>query len=170
MKKLVSVILVLVTLFCTAAVAEGIDLSVMTEEELKALIDEARLELVKYHPEAAEGTILYEDENITITYTGPLELDEYGYLYVPVIVENHSDKNLSVILQNVSCNGWAIYDGFFDVPANKKAKEQAYFMDAATDAELTTAEDVQDIEADLQYNDTDTYERVIDPIHVVWTF
>ena len=170
MKKVFSIVLAVLMLFGMMAVAEGVDFSTLSEEELKELIDEARLEMTKYHPLVTEGTLLYEDENITITCTGPLELDEYGYLYVPVIVENHSDKNLSIILQNVSCNGWAIYDGFLDVPANKKAKEQAYFMDAATDAELESAEDVQDIEADLHYYDDETYENVIEPVHVAWSF
>ena len=89
---------------------------------------------------------------------------------VSVIVENLSDINLSVILENVSCNGWSIWDASVSVPANKKTKESFSFMSAIEDAELKTAEDVKDIEADLYYYDSDTWDNVIDPIHITWLF
>lgn len=171
MKRFLAVVLmVFLMVGCFPAYADNIDLSAMSEDELKALIDDARLELVKYHPAAVDGTVLYEDENVKITFTGNVELNEYDSLRIDVIVENYSDHNLSVILQNVSCNGWAIWDGSVRVPANKKAKDTFDFMDAVTEAELGKAEDVQDIEADLSYIDTDTWDTVGDGDHVVWNF
>lgn len=169
MRRLFALVLVTLMMFCSVASAEAIDLSAMTQEELIALIDNARLELTKYLPEVAEGSVLYEDDNIRLTCTG-VELDDYGSLLVNVIVENFTDHNLSVILQNVSCNGWSIWDATVRVPANKKAKEAFDFMNAIEDAELEKAEDVQDIEADLGYSDSDTWDRVADGIHVVWNF
>jgi hypothetical protein len=170
MRRLFALVLVFVLMFCSVATAESIDLSAMTQEELIALIDNARLELTKYLPEAADGTILHEDENVRVTFTGNIELDDYGYLNVDVIVENLSDHNLSVILQNVSCNGWAVWDASVDAPANKKAKASFSFMNAAADAELTSAEDVQDIEADLCCLDSDTWDYVGESAHVIWNF
>ena len=41
----------------------------MTEEQLIALMNSARLELVKYHPSAEDGAVLYEDDNVRITLT-----------------------------------------------------------------------------------------------------
>lgn len=170
MRKLIALVLVSILMFCSVASAEDIDLTAMTQEELTALIDDARLELTKYLPEAADGTILYEDENIRLTFTGNIEIDDYDSLRINVIVENFTDHNLSVILQNVSCNGWAIWDASVRVPANKKAKETFDFMDAAIDAELEVAEDVQDVEADMLYTDSDTWDYLAEDLHVIWNF
>lgn len=171
MRKLFALVLVALMMFCSVASAEAIDLSAMTQEELIALIDNARLELTKYLPEVADGTVLYEDESICITFTGYIEVEpSYDQLAIGVIIENYTDTNLGVMLENVSCNGWAIWESSIDVPANKKAKERFCFMNGVTDAELETVEDVQDIEADLHYYDTETWDNVIDNVHVVWNF
>lgn len=170
MRRLFALILVALLAFCSTASAESVDLTAMSQEELIALIDNARLELTKYLPEATDGTILYEDENVRLTFTGNIEIDEYSSLRLDVIVENFSDHNLAVILQNVSCNGWAIFDATVSVPANKKAKGTFDFMDAASEAELEAPEDVQDIEADLSYSDSDTWDTVADGMHVNWNF
>lgn len=171
MKRLVSMVLAALMLLCgAAAYAEGIDLSGMTEEQLIALIDNARLELVKFHPSAVDGTVLYENDDVRITLTDGPELDIFDSLILHVIVENHTDHNLTVSLRNVSCNGWAIWDGTVSVPANKKLKGDFDFMSAAEDAELKSGDDVQDIEADLVYYDSDTWDDIGGPVHIVWTF
>ncbi len=56
------------------------------------------------------------------------------------------------------------------MPANKKAKEVFIFMDAQEAAEINSAEDVQDIECDLYYFDTDTWEDLLDKVHLIWLF
>lgn len=169
MKKIVALILVSLMLLCTTATAESIDLSTMTKEELIALIDNARLELTKYLPVAEEGTVLHEDELVRITYTS-MELDDYDSLLLNVVVENLTDSNVYVSLQNASCNGWSVWEGVVEVPANKKAKVAFDFMDAVIDAELESVEDVQDIEGDLLVMDSDTYENLADEVHVLWNF
>ncbi len=171
MKKLVSLVLVAVMLVCGAVVyAEGIDLSAMTEEQLVALIDDARLALVKFHPSAVDGTVLYEDESVRLILVGAPEINEYDNLTLRVIVENMTDHNLMVSLENLSCNGWSISDDSISVPAKKKAKEIFEFYDAVTDAEIEKAEDVQDIEGSLYYFDTDTYDTLLEPVHFSWIF
>ena len=171
MKKVLVAILALFMLFgSTVGFAEGIDLSGMSEEELKNLIDAARLEMTKYHPVIEEGMILYEDENIKMTYTGTMEIDMFDQLVLKVIVENNSEHNLIISCGNVSCNGWSIWDASIDVPAKKKAKTELTFMDAVESAELTAVEDVQDIECDIYYFDEDTWENIIEPVHVIWNF
>lgn len=177
MKKIIVMLLVALMVFGGSVVsaegvdvsAEGIDLSVMTQDELIALINDARLELTKYLPEAAEKAILYEDENIRLTFTGA-ELDDYGDLIVKVIVENLSDKNLSIGIDNASINGWAIDIGGVSAPASKKAKDKFCIYDVTEDADLVTAEDLMDIEGDLYYYDSDSYDRVNEGIHIVWNF
>lgn len=172
MKKFLAVVLMVFLLVgCFPVYAESIDLSTMTEAELKALIDDARLELAKYHPAALDGTVLYEDENVKITFTGNIEVEkDYDQLAISVIIENYTDKNLGVAIENVSCNGWAIWESSIRVPANKKAKERFSFMNGVSDADLESVEDVQDIECDLRCYDTDTWDTVKEGVHVVWNF
>lgn len=172
MKKLITLVLTAVMMVSgMIAAAEGIDFSALSAEELQNIITQARFELTKYHPLAADGSILYEDENVRVTYTGAIVLDEmFDQMEIKVIVENLSEKNLNVALDNVSCNGWSIWEASVEVPAGKKAKESFFFMNAMTDAELAEAEDVKDIEADLYYYDSDTWDNVIDPVHVIWLF
>ena len=170
MRKLVALVMVVLMAFGSVTCAEGIDLDGMSEEQLVALIDDARLALAKYHPSVADGTVLYEDENVRVTLVGAPEVDDYDSLLLNVIVENYSDHNLIIHLENTSCNGWSIYDSGVPVPANKKAKKTFDFMNAVIDAELASGEDVQDVEGDLYYFDSDTYDNIIDPVHVTWTF
>ena len=142
----------------------------MTEEQLIALINSARLELVKYHPSAEDGAVRYEDDNVRITLTGSSELDDFDSLLLHVILENVNDHNLMVSLRTVSCNSWGIWDAVISVPANKRIKGDFDFMSAATDAELESGDDVQDVEADLYYDDSDTWDHIGGSAHVVWTF
>ena len=170
MKKIIAMLLVAMMVFGGSVVsAEGIDLSVMTQEELVALINDARLELTKYLPEAAEKTILFEDENIRLTFTGA-ELDDYGDFGINVIVENLSDKNLIIGVENASLNGWAIDATSVAAPANKKAKECFWIFDATENTDLVTVEDLMDIEADLYCYDSDSYDYINEGIHIVWNF
>ena len=74
----------------------------MTEDQLIAQINSARLEFVKYHPTAEDEAVLYEDDNVRITLTRSLELDDFDSLLLHVILENHTDHNLMVSLRNVS--------------------------------------------------------------------
>lgn len=171
MKKMVALALALMMLVCgTAVTAEGIDFGVMTAEELLEVIDQARLALTKYLPAVEKGSVLYEDEGIRITFTDSIEIDKYGDLQIGIIIENLSDYNLAVALANASCNGWAIDGDTVKVPAKKKTKAVFEFSDVVEDTDITKGEDVQDIEADLRYYDTDTYDNVIEPVHVTWIF
>lgn len=173
MKKIACLVLTLLLAFGVVAAAEStlnIDLSAMTEEALRELIDAARLELTKYNPIVADGTVLYEDEGITITYTGEMYI-EYGSLYVKVILENRTDSNIIVGFDDASCNGWGIMGGTLSAPAHKKVKDEIDFTSAAEDAELSGVEDVKDIECSIHYFDDDTFDRLAETDGtIVWNF
>lgn len=170
MRRFITLLLVLLLAIPTFAAAEVPDLSVMTEAELYQLIDAARLELTKFNPIAAKGTVLYEDECVRITYTGGMSLSNSGTLDIPVIVENMTDKKLLISLRNASCNGWAVDTIGIDVPAGKKAKDTFSIRDADEDAGLTSAVDVQEIECMISYTDMDTHRTVAEVGSVVWLF
>ncbi len=152
------------------AAAQGIDLSGMTEAELIALIDAARLELTKYIPDVAEGDVLYEDEYLRVTFTGEIEVDMYGSLLVHIVAENRTEMDLMLTTSSASVNGWAVMDAAAEVPAMKKARIGFDFMDAVRAASIETPDEVKDITGELHYFDTDTWEFTSGYHLFRWTF
>lgn len=155
MKKFVSVLMVIVSLFSiTTAFAS-------TPEELIEIINQARLELTQYYEPVAKGTVLYEDENIKVTATGSPHFGDFisSFLYIDVIVENHSNKNLSIGFENASINGWAIDGTGEAIPAGKKAKGSLEFF-SMENTDITEASEVQEIEGTLYYFDSDSWNRI----------
>ena len=171
MRKLFAAFLVFLMVFSSSAVmAEGVDLSAMSADELVALINDARLELTKYLPAVADGTVLYEDENVKITLNGELSI-EYGSLVVPVIIENYTDRNLIIAMNNSSCNGWDIMEGSISVNASKKAKDEITFYGAEEDADLTSVDEVEDITCIIRYFDEDDWNYSVEIDEpVIWLF
>jgi hypothetical protein len=171
MRKLFAAFLVFLMVFSSSAVmAESVDLSAMTADELVSLIDDARLELSKYLPVVADGVVLYEDENIKITLNGEISI-EYGDLVVPVIIQNYTDRNLLIGLNNASCNGWDIMEGSLSVNASKKAKDEITFYSAEEDADLTSVDDVEDITCTIRYFDDDDWDYSVESDEpVIWLF
>ena len=78
-------------------------------------------------------SVLYSDDNITITCNGWKE-DELWGTYLDITVENHSDKNICVILEDVSIGDVMCYSmNSTHVKAGKKAVEEYMFTDEVTE-------------------------------------
>lgn len=173
MKKFAALFLALImALSMTAALAEGadtIDLSGKTAEELIALIDQARNALAELMPPLADGEVLYEDENVTITLNGAPSI-EYGSLVLPIIIVNHTDRNLLISMDNVSINGWDVSGGTTSVSASKKARTEIDFYDAEEAAELKDVADLEDVTGKLSYFDEDDWNWDFEGTSVTWTF
>ena len=173
MKKFAALFLaLLMALSMTAALAEGadtIDLSGKTAEELIALIDQARNALAELMPPLADGEVLYEDENVTITLNGAPSI-EYGSLVLPIIIVNHTDRNLLISMDNVSINGWDVSGGTTSVSASKKARTEIDFYDAEEAAELKDVADLEDVTGKLSYFDEDDWNWDFEGTSVTWTF
>ena len=74
-------------------------------------------------------SVLYSDDNITITCNGWKE-DELWGTYLDITVENHSDKNICVMLEDVSIGDVMCYSmNSTHVKAGKKAVEEYMFTD-----------------------------------------
>ena len=173
MRKLTALILALLLAFGgAAAMAEDtqeIDLSGMDASQLVALINQARTALAELLPPVVDGTTLYEDENISITLNGEAYI-EYGSLVLPIIVVNHTERNLLISLDNVSVNGWDVSGGTASVSAGKKAKEEFDFYDAEEDAELKDVSELTDVTCTISYFDSDDYDWDVEGTVVTWTF
>lgn len=149
-----------------------VDVSAMTEDELVSLIDEARTALSKLRAGITKDSVLFENEFIRISYAGTVELTEYGELQVDVVVENLSESNLGISVDNASCNGWAVscYISNNSVPAGKKAKLSLNAYDIVNTAELEKVEDLDNIEGDFRIYDTDSYDTVAESAAFSWNF
>lgn len=171
MKKIWAWALMLALLLGTGtALAEEIDFSGRTAQELLAIIDAARNELALQLPPVSEGETLYEDENLTITLTGAPAI-EYGNLVLPVVIVNKTDRNLLISFDNSSCNGWDVLAGTASVSASKKAKEEIELYSVEEDADLTDAADLTDVTCRISYFDADDWEWSYEcEDSVVWTF
>lgn len=155
MKKFVSVLMVIISLFyITTAFASA-------PEELIEIINQARLELTQFYEPVTKGTVLYEDENVKVIATGFPYFGDFisDFLYIDVIVENHSDKNLTIGFENTSINGWAIDGTGESIPARKKAKCNFNFF-SMENTDITEANEVQEIEGTFYYFDSDSWARL----------
>ena len=78
-------------------------------------------------------------------------------LYIPIVVVNDSSQNITMLVENVSVNGWA-ESGSRDgsaVPAGKKDKGLLYF--SLDDAEITDVSEFTDVEFTLRVYDNNTW-------------
>lgn len=169
MKKFVAIIMVIVSLF---SVTNAFALEMPnTKEEWIMLIDLARLKLTEYIAPVANGTVLYEDNNVKMTAISELYLDDFwdnGQLRIDVIIENRMNANISCGFSDVSLNGWAIDDYTDEVPARKKTKGSIR-LEYLSDTDITTVEEVQDVEGTFYYYNSDTWDK-INESWFYWTF
>jgi len=164
MKKLFVCLLILMLAVCSVAAAE-IDLSQLSETELRTLIDQARIELQKFTEPVVEGTTIYEDEFIKMDYSS-VEISNRGMLSLNCLVQNKTEGNIYVRLFNVLCNGWDIKESFTEATVemaagSKKvvAFEFPYFTELSG---ITRVEDIQEIKYTLLVWDRQTREKYID--------
>ncbi len=112
-----------------------------------------------------EETVLLEESGVRITAKS-FEQDSIFGPSVKLLVENESDKNLSVQTRSSSVNGYMV-DIIFssDVAAGKKSNEEMTFMDSTL--ELCGIETIADIEFSFHIYDSDTWDTYLDSEPVI---
>lgn len=160
MKRTLALLLALLML-CGTCLAEGLDYQSMTDEQLHAVINSARSELAKRELIAADKTVLFEQEGVTIYISGDYTVREgvigdAVYLEIKLVVVNETDRNVGISIENPSVNGWDISAPYLSgVSAQKKAKDTLKLNVA--DAEVKTAEDLEDLTLSFRLYDADSY-------------
>ena len=157
MKKL-ALVLVMLLIFTTAC-AEGLDFASMDDATLHSIVDGARNELAKRELNTGENTVLFEQEGVSVYLTGEYETKEYDtvYLSLKAVVVNDSDKTVWISTDSLSVNGWDVYSyGLPDTTAGKKQKCELEFC--ISDAEISSYDEVEEIEVVFSLVDSDTYE------------
>ena len=172
MKKLFALflaILMFVAIPCEAF-ADLPDLAAMADDELQELINAARNELTRRGLKAEENTVLYDQDGIQIYLTGKKYVEDYGdssELYVEVVIINDSDNDIGILMDSATINGWEIYGwGTDDISAGKKKKAEFEFL--ASDADVFSIEEVEDLEMKMNIYDCNSYDTIarLDPVTI----
>ena len=109
---------------------------------------------------AIEEQEIYNDNGIVITATG-LVLDGFMGPELTLLIENNSDKNITVQTRNSSVNGYMMdLQMSCDVVAGKKANDEMSIMESQL--EQCGIDSIADIEFNFHFFDTDTYENDFD--------
>lgn len=174
MKKIFALMLALLLLVAIPceAFAEMPDFSAMSDEELHALIDAARNEMAARELKAGENVLLFEEDGVQVYMTGNNRAEDYGesaYLYIEVVVINDSGRQIAIVDDGASVNGWNVtFFGFGGVSAGKKKKGDLELV--ISDASITTLDEVEDVEIVLQLLDEDSWNVLctLDPITVLF--
>lgn len=158
MKKLAFLLAIL--LVFTSAYAEEWDVASMDDATLHSIIDGVRNELAKRELNADENTVLFEQDGVTVYLTGDHRIDDYGdslYLCLDAVIINENEKNVWISTDSACVNGWNVYaDGMPETNSGKKQKCEVSFL--ISDADISTYEEVEDVEFVFSLVDAETYE------------
>ena len=181
MKKVISVLLTLM-MFCmsglafaddaatttdtaaTDAMGESVvanDLSKFSDDDLRAALSAIRNELTRRSLVTDEKTVIFDQDGIQVYLTGEYEVwgSDTKYITFNAVVINDSESNIGVSLDDVSINGWNVYgSGIYDTVAGKKQKSGIEFN--LTDAEISSFEEIEDIEFVVSAYDSDSYDTI----------
>ena len=162
MKKVLAFLLtaLLLCTLCTAN-AEGTDFTAMSDDELHALVDGARNELAKRELTAAEDTVIFEQDGVTVYLTGNHEV-KGGYLDLEAVVVNDRENMVAVALDTASINGWNVYSGGIGETSPGK-KQKGMFDFSLEQANISTFEEIEEIELSIHLIDEETYESITEP-------
>ena len=172
MRKLFALLLVLL-LIGGIAMADIVDYTGMTDEDIYQLIDSAKAEIERRdligNPENL--TVFYE-QGVTIVITS-FESNTDHWMYKPALVAqikavNTSDNDMSICIDNAAINGWEVdHDGMINLSAGHK--EKARFEFNLEDADVATADELETLEIKFYYYTPESRDVVYtDPVTVTF--
>jgi hypothetical protein len=156
MKKVIAVLFAAVMLF-SAACADSVDVASMSSEDLIALVNAAKNELVSRKAEEDGKIFLVDKDDVQVYWTGRLKQNE-NKIALEVIFINNTNEELSIFTNYCILNGWQIDTGFIDstVPG---AKRKCEFTLQISDSDVSDMSQVETLELDFYSYVSDTFER-----------
>ncbi len=154
---------------CAKAETPSPDYSSMTKDELHAVIDQARQALMAHEVYLDSDKVILDEQGILVTMRADYMV-EYDAFTTTLIVENNSDKKITLLPENVYVNGWQVYAmGVSDLEPGKKA-EGKFFIGTISRANVDDAEDLEDLEFEFNVFDCDAFETVFtsEKIHIAF--
>ncbi len=156
MKKILSLICVVILLLSSAVASAEFDFHSMSNTELEALIEQAQAELDNRDGVQEENSPVFYDANgIKMYLSGEYKVQwapmaKADILYLEYIIENNSTHELDIRSMDAYVNGWDI-DGisFYAEPKpGKKGKD--YMAIKLTPAGISTFEEIKEVEFILE--------------------
>ena len=155
MKKLITIILAMAMLLPAVALADLPDVTSLSDQELKDLIEVCSAELASRDTAKEEETLLFDQDGVKLYQTGEAYVyDEY--LYVPVAIHSEKDFELSLGMENVKINGWETYSNGVFVIAGAKKKDKLTFKIA--DADISEISQIESLEFSWVVFNNETWE------------
>lgn len=148
MKKLITLLLAFILLF-SCSIAEEMDYSSMTNDELISAVQAAKHELMQRGLTEEGHLVLLDRDNIKVFWTGKTKMDE-SFLRLEIIVENKNDQMVHVYPcpWKSFINGWNINGtGFDSIFPNSRRKNDFLFHIGSSGFE--TMEDIDQLEFTL---------------------
>lgn len=138
---------------------------VLTDEECEKCISAisndfpiASIARDTYSTTSVSSGVIYDDDNITVSYKGLDEITNlfYGKGYaIKFIVENKTSHEMSVSATEISVNGFMIEDDTYiesAVPARRKTINSAnIFQGKLDDVEVYSIDDMETLELRIKY-------------------
>lgn len=122
----------------------------MKDEELRAMIDSARIELARRELRKDGKVLVFEEEGISVYLTGDFETNVKGDIEIGTIVINETDKGYRIFPAHmtISVNGWDVA-AYVGLSANPGQKAKGVISFSPEDAGITSADEVQDLVFDF---------------------
>ncbi|MBR1591722.1 MAG: hypothetical protein IJ666_01780 [Ruminococcus sp.] len=106
-----------------------------------------------------ENQTVYDDGQIKITYTGYTAEKTFSSAKMGFLIENNSDKNITVSNFNLNVNGYTFDTWFYEnVPAGKKTNAEMSIRN--TELKKNGVEKLGTLEMNFRCIDSDSYETL----------
>ena len=162
MKKCLALFLVVVILLSSSALANNIDFSSMSVNELHDIISQAHNELVKKTAKADGKVFIIDDPmGFSIYLTGKGEKNWMDYYALEVVAINNTNKTQSIIFDNISINGWEVstfITSISDVGGGKKKKDSINLEIEAAD--ISSYTEITEVELVFHTYDSDSWSTI----------
>ena len=171
MRRLALLLIFVLSFTTVFACAEEYNFAEMDDAQLYEILEGVQAELAKRKPQASEdeeNPVLIDQDGVYMYLTGNHEVwgyEDSWYLDLEVVVENNSDVTVSILTDGSSINGWNVASfGITDTQSGKKQKGTIELY--LTDAEISTFEEVEEIEFHLLIYNSDDWETIatVEPI------
>lgn len=155
-------IFMLITIAQDTAFAQNIDWDAMSDQEIANEIN-SRAVIASRMPDSADHLTIANQNGVEVYLTRRYRIEKSyngkDYIIMEAVVVNGLNDPISITNDGCCINGWAVEtEGIFDVPANSKKKDTITMC--LTDAEISTLEEITDVDYLLRVFSSSTYDTL----------
>lgn len=159
MKKSVKLVCLLLGLMLLTVTAFAqVDLSGMSEDDLKALQREIALKLC---PAAEDKTVVWDNEYVKVSFVSLKEPEWSEGVEIKLIVENKKNKELGVMCDVATVNKWTVVPmGPGTVAASANLMGTVEIFDALSEYGINGIEEINEVTMILYVYDGESYDTL----------